>query len=256
MSTQPKLAQILNPDNSRSFAPPLADLAPGTYLTGVEIVDGEPVASGVTLPGNQPGGPPIINDEGVVPARVSVLVLTTDELSTFVPDDGEIVKEVDGNGNLIGLRIGDGVTAGGNPVGERWEVETNQTQQLFNQPVSDVTIFETPRDSVVTGMHNGVPDVLLMEVEFVVHLSISGPSGSYLALEAPGVEFFVSKIDGSETFGPFPGDGEWHNTTGAWACYVYGRGVTLVQPSGFIRMRADREGGTIRRVRYWVKKRK
>jgi hypothetical protein len=85
------------------------------------------------------GFPPVINQQGAIEALVSHRLNTPANLAAEVLADGEIAVEREGT--LQGLRIGDGVTAGGKRIASR---QTFAVSPIAFQYTTFTTVVEVP----------------------------------------------------------------------------------------------------------------
>ena len=123
--------------------------------------------------GNLPGGPLLLDDEGALSAVVQVRVGATAELDAIVLKDGEIAIERDSGGNPVGLRSGDGETAGGYPL---FSVDLRTTDASL-ETAANLDPVDIP-DFSVEGFAGNV-----FKVEFALgFLSLGGINSVFQAL--------------------------------------------------------------------------
>lgn len=174
-------------------------------IVGIDV-DGE-FNQAIVIPYNEPGGVPRINEEGVIPARVSVLKGTLAEIGDVVLANGELAVERNDTGGLVGVRVGDGVAdVESCPfAGDAWEKDDSSSMLVEYTP-TDYVIYQT---NLTTTSNQGR---VLLEIqaafEAQIPLGESSTASVGYADGTPiaGLSWLAIRIDGSSS--QYPADGE------------------------------------------------
>lgn len=184
------------------------------------------------IPINEPEGLVALNEEGIIPARVSVLEGTLEDIGDVVLGDGELAVQRDANGGVIGLRAGDGVASMSNcPIaGDAWEVDDSDEYQGLVSP-ADYILYQTSRMSTVNTGRG------YLSVEGVFFLVATGTEvtvavGAANGTAVPGITWTAIRSPLSPPVGTFDADSEHKPISGsATTLWLFITGRTLSSPS-------------------------